>query len=370
MVEQDGELAVGLEHARALGLAAESHGALDSEDVWDSYWRALRELNSFGREALEAGRALLGGEYWDRELGCDLLGTLCNPDENGWGLEIALELVTLGSSETETDVIWSLVAALGHVANPIGAPTLHKFRTHFDRDVRLAVAQAIPWCHVASDHSELGLVVETLLELMEDEHSEVRNWATFGIARLLEVDGLAIRSALLRRLNDDDEEVRVEAICGLARRRDKRSFEPLLAALESGDPSWTLVEAAGYLTDERLLGALRNLLGTFDSWLSMLEDSIRLCDPIQKQCELDLIGRVISDFDRSPHAATIEISISCPLFENWVDITARCADREDCSYSLDALIEKRCDGDPSRVPEIVAADVAKASETSSVPQDI
>jgi len=76
---------------------------------------------------------------------------------------------------------------------------------------------------------------------MEDDDDEVRNWATFGLAsasvagpgRLRTLDSIAIRDALRKRLNDSFDEVRDEAIWGLALRKEPAALGILLARLSS-----------------------------------------------------------------------------------------------------------------------------------------
>jgi len=62
--------------------------------------------------------------------------------------------------------------------------------------------------------------IDTLIELSEDKYSDIRNWATFGIASQIEIDNQKIRKALWDRINDSDEETKIEAIIGLSERKD------------------------------------------------------------------------------------------------------------------------------------------------------
>lgn len=83
--------------------------------------------------------------------------------------------------------------------------------------------------------AETPMALQTLLKLMDDGDSDVRDWATFGIGSQSEADSAQIRSALTKALSDEDEDVRYEAIIGLGQRRDWRAV-PYLVSLLRADP--------------------------------------------------------------------------------------------------------------------------------------
>ena len=99
--------------------------------------------------------------------------------------------------------VWSGAAARGLVG----------LRDSADAEVRLAVA------HGLGLHAGVAGVA-TLMLLMGDVDDDVRDWATFGLGEMAEVDTEAVREALRARLADPVVAVRLEAIWGLARRRD------------------------------------------------------------------------------------------------------------------------------------------------------
>lgn len=81
---------------------------------FDEGWRVLREARPFGRAAFGAAVALLGSDdATDRTVGCDLLACLCNPDEDGWGPEVAEAVIGTAEVEGDSDVLWSVANALG-----------------------------------------------------------------------------------------------------------------------------------------------------------------------------------------------------------------------------------------------------------------
>ena len=72
----------------------------------------------------------------------------------------------------------------------------------------------------------------------------MRDWATFALGTLAEADSRQLRDALAARLDDPDEDTRLEAVHGLAVRGDPRAEAPardLLAAHgdAEGEGVWT-----------------------------------------------------------------------------------------------------------------------------------
>jgi hypothetical protein len=91
-------------------------------------------------------------------------------------------------------------------------------RAHPDPDVRLAVTRALPG---GVEHpSAKAQVAQALIRLTNDDSSDVRDDAVFGLGSILDLDTAEIRDALRARLFDSDLDTRLEALVGLAERRD------------------------------------------------------------------------------------------------------------------------------------------------------
>lgn len=86
--------------------------------------------------------------------------------------------------------------------------------------------------------------IRGLTKLTMDSHSDVRDWAVFGLGVQGDCDSLEIRETLLRCLNDTDEDVREEAAVGLGKRHDQRLIPQLRAMLDRGGISGRIAEAA------------------------------------------------------------------------------------------------------------------------------
>ncbi len=204
----------------------------------------MEKAKLFGQDAFDAAVRLLSGDTDEKVLGCDLLLALCNPDSDLWGHETAQVVIQMAVEETDDDVSASAAETLGFARDPMALPTLIRLAGQSNSDVRYKVACALPncWRRENAHQPFEGLAVATLIALMRDDDVDVRDLATFALARLMEVDSSSIRDAFVQRLHDQDSETRLEAICGLARRHDVRALQPLLEVIESGNVYFTVFE--------------------------------------------------------------------------------------------------------------------------------
>ncbi|MGE3918301.1 MAG: HEAT repeat domain-containing protein [Hyphomicrobiaceae bacterium] len=153
------------------------------------------------------------------------------------------------------------------------------FRDHSEAIVRFHVA-------IGLQQATSREAAEALLPLMRDGNRDVRDWATFGVGSILdEHDFPALREALAARLADDDAEVAMEAIAGLALRKDPRGLAALekILARDSSEVMAGHLHACAELGEPSLLPALRALQGataTDDNayWKSSLDDAIAACE--------------------------------------------------------------------------------------------
>ena len=134
-----------------------------------------------------------------------------------------------GVMDPEIDVVRAGAWVLSHLNfdSDLGEAALIGLRDFSDAEVRLAVANGL-----GMGAREAG--VETLVLLTRDVDDTVRDWATFVLGQFVEADTAEIREALRARLADPTEAVRLEAIWGLARRRDAEGLAIFLARL-AGD---------------------------------------------------------------------------------------------------------------------------------------
>jgi len=107
--------------------------------------------------------------------------------------------------------------------------------------------------------------VAGLIVLSRDEDLQVRNWATFGLAQMTEIDSPASREALLARITGADPEVRGEALIGLSARGEDGVLGPLEQELRGKfHGAWT-IQAADRLGAHGLLPVLVALKSRLES---------------------------------------------------------------------------------------------------------
>ena len=157
--------------------------------------------------------------------------------------------------DEDSDVLAYASYALDDYNDPRISPSLARLKDHPDAEVRYAVVDGL----LAREDK---VAIETLIELSADQDTDVRNWATFGLAQQIDVDTPEIREALFQRIDDEDNSVRAEALLGLALRDDMRVVEPLIRelknTLEADDDycEYLAFEAARNISDARLYSEL------------------------------------------------------------------------------------------------------------------
>ena len=139
--------------------------------------------------------------------------------------EVARAAATLlrWTAAAEGTVLADLVSALGRGGVPRLAHEIAPLAGHPECEVRVAVAQALGTLNDATPAT-----VAALVRLSRDPTDEVRSWATFALAQPCLADACGVEDALRARLDDPCDEVRVEAVRGLASRGDARAIDTAL----------------------------------------------------------------------------------------------------------------------------------------------
>jgi HEAT repeat protein len=216
----------------------------------DASLEAVNALQNMGnREVFD--RAALWCRSTDpleRARGADILAQLGRTAEHPDTIypdESFAAVSTMIQGETEPLPLSSAIHAAGHIGNPLALPLITKHRAHADPEVRLAVAFSLG--QFPGDPS----AAEALLTLTCDADDDVRDWATFGIGALGKLDSPEIRDALICRLKDSWDDVRQEAMVGLARLKDRRVIAELLSVLEQPEVPDLAIEAASEMLEEQ-----------------------------------------------------------------------------------------------------------------------
>jgi HEAT repeat protein len=183
-----------------------------------------------------------------RSLAADIMGQL------GWDdrtfLEETVDILLTLLDDSDSGVVADAAIALGFRNHPRATPRLLRQLTDPDADVRLGVV------HGPSMHNDLD-AIRGLIRLTTDDDRDVRDWATFGLGSLTDVDIPELQDALLARMSEDDDEIRGEALVGLARCRHPDALGLVRDELNrpfAGD--WS-IEAAQLLADSSLYPALQ-----------------------------------------------------------------------------------------------------------------
>ena len=221
----------------------------------DEYWTRISALHFRADRRLfeEAVGLCAKPDPVLRAVGADILAQLGVREgvaEHPFADESTPTLVSL-LDDTEPVVTTSALYALGHLGK--GEPAqLARLASRPSEDIRCALAYAL------GGRTD-DISIDTEIRLSKDKDVDCRNWATFAIGALLELDSPAIRGALAARLKDADDEVRGEAIGGLAKRQDERAVEAILREFEQPDVMPLAIEAAEAMPRREFIAGLERL---------------------------------------------------------------------------------------------------------------
>ncbi|MFN6300638.1 MAG: HEAT repeat domain-containing protein [Planctomycetota bacterium] len=252
--------------------AIENVHQIESDELWDSVF-ALRKLAS--KRTLD--RALDWSkrpEAFHRSIGVSILAQL-GPDGKAFHEESTKVIHSMLSTETDDEVITSLISAVSFREMSQATPWLLALADHPSEDIRWRVAWALPIPGI-NNPEIFQASIQTLLKLMQDPEPKVREWATFSLS-ITDEDSPTIRRALLERLSDNDFETRSEAAVGLASRKEPAAIDLLIEHLGSDRVGQLYVEAAEIFADSRLKPALLSLKKWWDIDPELLEKALAAC---------------------------------------------------------------------------------------------
>jgi HEAT repeat protein len=189
--------------------------------------------------------------------------------------EVVPELVVMLGVTNDPAVLIVIAQALHAAWNNEASLALLPFASHPDADVRLAVTRALPGG--VDDPAAKDRVARALVQLTNDDSSQVRDWAVFGLGSILDVDTPEIREALRAHLFDSDLDTRLEALVGLAERRDPTILDLLRDELRGDTVERLVVDAARAFADSSLLPLLLELSHHWDQDPDLLRRAIETC---------------------------------------------------------------------------------------------
>ena len=251
----------------------------EDDDYTKERWHFVGLLQRRGnREVLDRSLELTESLSIEaRSLGIDILGQLGIP-ERTFPDECVTRLLKLLAQEFDPLILRDICIALGHLEDPRSIEPQLKFCFHPDWEVRYGVVSGLS----GRDDER---AIWGLIKLSTDVCPEVRDWATFGLGTLIEVDTPAIREALYQRFlledsqNRQTAEIYEEALAGLANRQDDRILPQLITELMSDEVGKLTIQAAEAMADCRLYPALLHLQTWWEPTCTYLEDALLACQP-------------------------------------------------------------------------------------------
>lgn len=239
----------------------------------EDYWAKVRALQMMNGQtvvafAINLTRSAIPSE---RQLGADILAQIERTTHSSQE-EVLSALLDILGRDDNPDVLYSALVALGHYSSPSIISAVVRFLKHPVPVVREGVAYAL---NGYSDQS----AISALVELCYDPDRDVRDWASYALSSELSAsaDSPELRNALRHCLMDDDNEIRAQAMLGLALRKDKSVLDALIRELSEEVILDDVIEAARELADSNLCPVLFALRERRNMNSDLLEDAILAC---------------------------------------------------------------------------------------------
>ena len=155
--------------------------------------------------------------------------------------------------DQSSSVLNSILIAISHNNKKLSKKRiaqLLEYKNHENSEVRFGLVNSLSGINDES-------AIQVLIELSSDKHPSIRDWATFSIGTQIEVNSTNISKALWNRIDDNDKNTRLEAIFGLAKRKDQRIKSILIEELNKIDEHGSIIlESIEYLNDFEFVSLL------------------------------------------------------------------------------------------------------------------
>ncbi|KOY86546.1 hypothetical protein AD998_10670 [bacterium 336/3] len=213
---------------------------LINNQINKNYWAKISLLRSKPSQELfdKCVELIVSPNAKNRMIGIDIVAQLGLPPRPFFKETIKI-LFQILHNEKDTKTISSLLFAIGHnnhKMNQKQIKTLCSFVDNPHQDIRKGLTFAL----LGVEDSQ---AIDALIKLSGDKFSRIRNWATFGLGDLTDLDNADIQNALRKRLKDKHLETRYEAILGLAKRKYHNISEIIEYELLKNNYSTLLYEA-------------------------------------------------------------------------------------------------------------------------------
>jgi len=222
-----------------------------------SYWENIGTLRQRPSEELfsECVELTKSDNTKIRKIGIDILAQLGSSPRPFLKetLKIYFELLEV---ETEPDVLMSLFYSIGHNNEELNKEQIEKLCS-FKHNENSLVKEGLVYALLGIDNL---IAIETLIKFSSDKLSHIRNWATFGLGTQIERNNKSIRETMWNRVNDKHQETKLEAILGLAKRKDNRVNEIIKREIIDGEYGILLFEAILEIKNNEFLPLLEQNL--------------------------------------------------------------------------------------------------------------
>jgi len=168
----------------------------------------------------------------------------------------SIHLLSKLLNDKNVEVLSSAIYAFGFRKCTRYAKKLASFITLNSKEVNEALAFSLGGYE---DHD----AVDALILLMKNKDFDIRNWATFSLAQITEMNSQKIRDALFENVNDE-KEIRGEAMLGLARKKDKRVIDVIINDLQSEFYGSWIFEAIREMPDKKYIQYLDKFIESLD----------------------------------------------------------------------------------------------------------
>ncbi|MFK8058301.1 MAG: hypothetical protein AB8F78_19405 [Saprospiraceae bacterium] len=242
------------------------------------YWDAITALRARASEEVyeRAVRLARSDNERDKIVGIDVLAQLGQTPRMRQDKTVSLYFELL-SQPSSPKVLSSLLSGIGHNNDKLTGEQISILSAYADHSysaVRFALVHAL----LGLEHPD---AIVMLICLSRDTHGDVRNWATFGLGSQIEVTTDEILYALLERTTDNHADTKLEAIVGLAERKDVRVKQIMLDELQKGAHGSLLFEAIEILGDKDFLMPLEGIMNSLNNdrevnpeWRMALEEVV------------------------------------------------------------------------------------------------
>lgn len=265
---------------------------LESIKSKKAYWEYISILRSRSSEEvfIKCTELINSDSANHKKIGIDVLAQLGLPPRKflKQTLKIYFHLLKV---EENPEILMSVLYGISHNNENLSKSKIHLLCSFAKNENKLIKEGLV----AALIGIEDKLAIETIIKFSSDKINQIRNWATFDLGTLLTIDNEKIRTALWKRVNDKHQETRLEAIIGLANRKDQRINEIIIQELKAGEMGILLLEAVLEMKSKEFLPIMKKQMKLIQNDKSILD----LWKIDYNNC-MDQLTKTLSDDEINP----------------------------------------------------------------------